>query len=89
MIGSAPNRASGFKAVLEISSPNAVLHWIFLSDPSTPNYLTTLLGRSDHLAALYLGDVTFGELAPDFEIVTEKPTLPVTQAFFHALCDPH
>lgn len=89
MIGLGPNRGSNIKEVIKNSSGNAVLDRIFLSNTSTPNYLTTLLGRSDDPTDLYPGDITIGELVPGFENVTEMPKLPVAEVSVREQGDQH
>lgn len=89
LIGLGPDRASYIKQTLKNSSGNAVLDRIFLSNTSTPNYLTTLLGRSDDPTDLYPGDITVGELVPGFENVTQMPKLPVTQVSVRNQGDQH
>lgn len=89
LIGLGPNRGSNIKEVLKTSAGNAVLDRIFLSNTSTPNYLTTLLGRSDDPTDLYPGDITIGELVPGFENVTLMPKLPVAQVSIREQNDQH
>ena len=62
---------------------------IFLSNTSTPNYLTTLLGRSDDPTDLYPGNITIGEVLPNFENVTHMPKLPVVEVSVHEKDDQH
>ncbi|KAF9793025.1 acid protease [Thelephora terrestris] len=89
LIGLGPNRGSNIKQLLKNSSGNAVLDRIFLSNTSTPNYLTVLLGRSDDPTDLFPGDITVGELVPGFENVTQFPKLPVTQVSVRNQADQH
>lgn len=89
LIGLGPNRGSNIKDVLKTSAGNAVLDRIFLSNTSTPNYLTTLLGRSDDPTDLYPGDITIGELVPGFENVTQMPKIPVAQVSVRDQGDQH
>ena len=89
MIGLGPNRGSKVREVLGSSKGNAVLDRIFLSDTSTPNYLTTLLGRSDDPTDLYPGNITIGEVVPGFENVTHMPKIPVAEVSVHEKDDQH
>jgi hypothetical protein len=89
LIGLGPNRGSNVREALGSSKGNAVLDRIFLSDTSTPNYLTTLLGRSDDPTDLYPGNITIGEVIPGFEDVTNMPKLPVAEVSIHEQGDQH
>ncbi|KAF9652956.1 acid protease [Thelephora ganbajun] len=89
LIGLGPNRGSSIKQVLKSSAGNAVLDRIFLSDTSTPNFLTVLLGRSHDPTDLYPGNITIGELIPGFENVTQMPKLPVAEVSLRAQNDQH
>ena len=89
LIGLGPNRGSNIRQVLGSSRGNSVLDRIFLSNTSTPNYLTTLLGRSDDPTDLYPGNITIGEVIPGFENVTNMPKIPVAEVSVHEKGDQH
>ena len=89
MIGLGPNRGSNVRSVINSKAGNAVLDRIFLSNTSTPNYLTTLLGRSDDPTDVYPGTITIGELIPGFEKVKDMPKLPVAQVPVREKNDQH
>jgi hypothetical protein len=89
LIGLGPNRGSNIRQTLNSKDGNSVLDRIFLNDTSTPNYITTLLGRSDDPTDPYPGDITIGELVPGFENVTGMPKLPVAQVSLREKGDQH
>ena len=84
-----PNRGSNVREIIGTADGNGVLDRIFLSNTSTPNYLTTLLGRSDDPTDIYPGDITIGELVPGFENVTTMPKLPVARVSLREKVDQH
>ena len=89
LIGLGPSRSSNIRDTINSRDGDPVLDRIFLSNTSTPNYLTTLLGRSDDPTDPYPGDITIGELIPGFENVTTMPKLPVTELSVRAQNDQH
>lgn len=89
LIGLGPSRGSNVREALKTAAGNPVLDRIFLTDTSTPNYLTTLLGRSDDPTDLFPGDITVGELVPGFENITQMPKLPVAQVSIRDTGDQH
>lgn len=89
LIGLGPNRGSNVRDTLKSRTGNAVLDRIFLSDTSTPNYLTTLLGRSNDPTDLYPGNITVGEVVPGFQNVTQMPKLPVAEVSVREQGDQH
>ena len=84
-----PNRGSNVREIIDSADGNGVLDRIFLSNTSTPNYLTTLLGRSDDPTDIYPGDITVGELVPGFENITTMPKLPVARVSLREKIDQH
>jgi len=84
-----PNRGSNVREIIDSADGNGVLDRIFLSNTSTPNYLTTLLGRSDDPTDIYPGDITIGEIVPGFEKITTMPKLPVARVSLREKVDQH
>jgi len=89
LIGLGPSRSSNVRQVLKTAAGDPVLDRIFLSNTSTPNYLTTLLGRSDDPTDLFPGDITVGELIPGFENIAQMPKLPVAEVSIRDQGDQH
>lgn len=89
LVGLGPSHGSNIREVIGSSAGNGVLDRIFLSNTSTPNYLTTLLGRSDDPTDLYPGNITIGELVSGFENVTNMPKLPVAEVSIREHGDQH
>jgi hypothetical protein len=77
LIGLGPYSASTIYDILK-QDPSGYppLERIFRQDPSTPNYITVLLGRSDDPDEMFPGDLTVSELIPGYENVTNQPKLP-------------
>jgi len=79
LVGLGPSVGSViFDAFDSDTEGNTVLDSIFIQNTSTSNYITLLLGRLDDPSQSFLGDLTVGELLPNYTNVTSQPKLPVT-----------
>ncbi|PCH43782.1 acid protease [Wolfiporia cocos MD-104 SS10] len=79
IIGLGPN--SGSDVYQQFNSPagDSPLNSIFRQNTSTPNFITILLGRDEDDAHPFPGDLTVGEVLPDYENITSQPKLTVAQ----------
>ena len=79
LIGLGPNSGSSiFNDVGGVYGGVAVVDRIFAENTSTPNFITTLLGRSDDPTDTFSGEVTVSEVVPGYEAITSSPKLTVT-----------
>ncbi|KAJ7029302.1 aspartic peptidase domain-containing protein [Mycena alexandri] len=79
LIGLGPSEGSVvFDAFDAADEGNTVLDNIFTQDTSTPNYITFLLGRLNDPSETFPGDLTVGEVMPNYTNITSQPKLPVT-----------
>lgn len=77
IIGLGPNSGSIIRSTLNNAAGDAVLDRIFRLSPSTPNFVTTLLGRSDDPDDLFPGDFTVGEVIDNYTSVLQQPKMDV------------
>ncbi|KAI0045589.1 acid protease, partial [Auriscalpium vulgare] len=79
LIGLGPNVGSQVHlAMKQRPAGDAVLDRIFRQTPSTPNFITTLLSRSDDPDEKFPGDITVGEIVPGYENITNQVKVNVT-----------
>lgn len=79
LIGLGPVGGSNVYAALGSTTQGAgPLDRIFAQDPSTPNYLTVLLGRKDDPLNIFDGDMSIGEPLENYTSITSQPKLDVT-----------
>ncbi|KAJ7673543.1 aspartic peptidase domain-containing protein [Mycena rosella] len=79
LIGLGPSAGSIiFEAFDAADQGNTVLDSIFIQNTTTPNFITFSLGRLDDPSETFPGDLTVGEVMPNYTAVTNQPKLPVT-----------
>ncbi|KAH7914244.1 aspartic peptidase domain-containing protein [Hygrophoropsis aurantiaca] len=78
LIGLGPSSGSVIKAEGVTSAADPPLDRIFRENPSMPNYMTVLLGRSDDPDEPYPGDLTIGETIDNFTPILNQPKHAVT-----------
>ncbi|KAJ6584097.1 aspartic peptidase domain-containing protein [Mycena vulgaris] len=79
LIGLGPSSGSNIFAAFDSEDEgNTVLDSLFIQNTSTPNFITFLLGRLNDPTDVFPGDITVGELLPNYTDVTNQPKLPVT-----------
>ncbi|KAJ7078651.1 aspartic peptidase domain-containing protein [Mycena epipterygia] len=79
LIGLGPSVGSIiFEAFSAEDEGNTVLDNIFTQNTSTANYITILMGRLNDPTDVFPGDLTVGELLPNYTAVANQPKLPVT-----------
>lgn len=85
LVGLGPNEGSTIYASLNGSAVgDTPLNRIFLTNTSTPNYITVALGRSNFsdpdATSQFPGDFTIGEVLPQYSNITSQPQLNITLA---------
>ncbi|KAJ6549500.1 aspartic peptidase domain-containing protein [Mycena sp. CBHHK59/15] len=80
LIGLGPSVGSVIYTAFDAETEgNTVLDSIFIQNMTTPNYITFLLGRlNGHPTDVFPGDLTVGEMLPNYTAVANQPKLPVT-----------
>jgi hypothetical protein len=74
LIGLGPNSGSNiYYAVDGQYGGAAVVDRIFHENTSTPNFITTLLGRALDPTDTFSGDVTVSEVVPGYEAILDAP----------------
>lgn len=80
LIGLGPHTGSNIQQTLGNGTGNPPLDRIFQQNTSTPNYLTVLLGRSEDKDDDDVpGNITIGEILPEYQAVSSQPKLSVTE----------
>lgn len=80
LIGLGPHTGSNIQQTLGNGTGNPPLDRIFQQNTSTPNYLTVLLGRSnDQDDDDIPGNITIGEILPEYAAISSQPKLSVTE----------
>lgn len=78
LIGLGPSSGSQIRTLTGDAAGDPPLDQIFRQDPSTPNFLSLLLGRADDPGSSNPGELSIGETLPGFDDILSQPKLPVT-----------
>lgn len=79
LLGLGPNYGSNiFISVGSKYGGVAVVDRIFAENTSTPNYITTYLGRAEDPTDTFEGEITISETVDGFEKILDQPKLDVT-----------
>ncbi|KAJ7143496.1 aspartic peptidase domain-containing protein [Mycena crocata] len=90
LIGLGPSSGSiVYDAFEKEDQGNTVLDSIFIQNTTTPNYISFLLGRLNDPTDTFPGDLTVGELLPNFTDVQNQPKLLVTDVAINNQANQH
>ncbi|KAJ7079759.1 aspartic peptidase domain-containing protein [Mycena belliarum] len=79
LIGLGPSSGSViYQAFASEDEGNTVLDSIFIQNTSTPNFITFILGRLNDPSSTFPGDLSVGEILPNYTAVVNQPKLPST-----------
>ncbi|KAI0823632.1 aspartic peptidase domain-containing protein [Trametes gibbosa] len=77
ILGLGPSRLSSVLAALGGPAGDPPLDRLFRQTTSLPSFISILLGRSDDPDSAVPGQLTIGEVLPDYSDVTLSPSLPI------------
>ncbi|KAF8964425.1 aspartic peptidase domain-containing protein [Flammula alnicola] len=79
ILGLGPSSGSFITRSLPSATGATVLDRVFAQNRSIPNYFTILLGRQKDPTDFFRGNITVGEVLPDFAAIVDEPRLAITK----------
>ncbi|KAI0645685.1 aspartic peptidase domain-containing protein [Trametes meyenii] len=77
ILGLGPSRLSSILGAMAGPAGDPPLDRLFKQTPSLPSYISILLGRSNDPDSTVPGQLTIGEVLPQYNDVTSSPQLPI------------
>ena len=78
LIGLGPRFGSAVLAPLNASAGDPPMDRIFSQNTSIPNFISVLLSRPNDTRESYTGELTIGEILPEFQNISNQPKVPVS-----------